>query len=90
MAEWQEIRALQEIIDSWGLTDDISAEEFASWVYGVKFDFVTGGPGSDGDCDNCHGAKKKIEVRRCNQHPGEGSEDGEQHHARFHQREELG
>ncbi len=49
-----------------------------------------GRPGSDGDCNNCHGAKKKIEVRRCNQHSGEGSEDGEQHHARFHQREELG
>lgn len=45
LSEWQEIRALQEVIDSWGLTDDISAEEFGSWVYGVKFDFVSGSPG---------------------------------------------
>ena len=47
-AEWQEITKLQEVIDGWGLTDE-SPEEFASMVYGVKFDFMSGSPGYVGD-----------------------------------------
>jgi hypothetical protein len=47
-AEWQEIVQIQEIRDLQGLSDE-SPEEFASHVYGVKFDFVSGGPGYFGD-----------------------------------------
>jgi hypothetical protein len=43
-AEWQEIIALPYIAQIWGLTDE-TAEEFSSWVYGVKFDFHSGSPG---------------------------------------------
>ena len=49
MAEWQEIMRLPEIRDSWGIEDDETAEQFASVVYGAKFDFVSGGPGYFGD-----------------------------------------
>jgi hypothetical protein len=40
--------AIPAVRDDWGLTDE-TLEEFASSVYGVKFDFVSGGPGYFGD-----------------------------------------
>lgn len=46
--EWLEILQIQEIREAWGLTDE-TPEEFANWVYGVKFDFVSGSPGFVGD-----------------------------------------
>ena len=55
MAEWQEIMRLPEIRDSWGIEDDETAEQFASVVYGAKFDFVSGGPGYSGDLYILHG-----------------------------------
>jgi hypothetical protein len=48
LPEWQEIMQLQYVRDGWGLEDE-TAEEFASMVYGVKFDFVSGSPGYIGD-----------------------------------------
>jgi hypothetical protein len=33
----------------WGLADDASVDEFRSLVYGVKFDYMSGGPGYFGD-----------------------------------------
>ncbi|HLZ16281.1 MAG TPA: hypothetical protein VKQ08_04550 [Cyclobacteriaceae bacterium] len=48
MAEWKEIIELPVIRESWGL-DKETPEQFADMVYGVKFDFVSGGPGYFGD-----------------------------------------
>jgi len=48
LSEWQEIIQLREVRESWGLTDE-SPAEFASRSYGVKFNFVSGGPGYVGD-----------------------------------------
>lgn len=42
LPEWEEIIALPVVRESWGLDDETTAEEFASWVYGVKFDFASG------------------------------------------------
>jgi len=39
--EWEEIMALPVVNQGWGLTQDETAEWFSSWVYGVKFDFVS-------------------------------------------------
>jgi len=47
-AEWREIMQVQEVKESWGLSDE-TPEEFASNVYAVKFDFVSGSPGYVGD-----------------------------------------
>lgn len=47
--EWQEVIAVPEVRDAWGLDSNVTAEEFASRVYGVKFHFVSGGPGYIGD-----------------------------------------
>lgn len=47
--EWQEIIAVPEVRETWGLDDDVTPEEFASRVYGAKFHFVSGGPGYIGD-----------------------------------------
>ena len=44
LAEWREIMQVQEVKESWGLTDE-NPEEFAANVYAVKFDFVSGSPG---------------------------------------------
>ncbi len=49
LTEWKEILQLPEIRDAWGIEDDETAEQFASVVYGAKFDFVSGGPGYFGD-----------------------------------------
>jgi len=35
--------------ESWGLEEDQTSEQFADMVYGVKFDFASGGPGYVGD-----------------------------------------
>jgi len=48
-AEWQQIVALAAVREYWGLDDDADPLEFASRVYGAKFDFVSGGPGYVGD-----------------------------------------
>ncbi len=42
------------IRQSWGLENE-SPEEFAEVAYGVKFDFVSGGPGYVGDLYILHG-----------------------------------
>jgi hypothetical protein len=47
-AEWREIMQIQEVAESWGLSDE-TPEEFAASVYAVKFDFVSGSPGYVGD-----------------------------------------
>jgi hypothetical protein len=46
--EWREIMNMPEVSQDWGITDE-SPEEFAETVYGVKFHFVSGGPGYVGD-----------------------------------------
>jgi len=48
LSEWQEIMQVQEVKESWGLSDE-TPQEFAANVYAVKFDFVSGGPGYVGD-----------------------------------------
>jgi hypothetical protein len=54
MKEWKEIIQLPVVRESWGL-DDETPEQFADMVYGVKFDFVSGGPGYVGDLYVLHG-----------------------------------
>ena len=53
--EWKELMELPVIRESWGLEDGETPEEFASVVYGVKFDFTSGGPGYVGDLYVLHG-----------------------------------
>ncbi len=48
-SEWAEIIRVPAVRDAWGLDEDETPEEFASKVYGVKFHFVSGGPGYIGD-----------------------------------------
>jgi len=55
-AEWKEILILQEVKDAWGIENDAIdfeweqiVKDFSNTVYGVKFDFVSGGPGYVGD-----------------------------------------
>ena len=48
-SEWKEIVALRTIQEAWGLEDAADPLEFASRVYGVRFNFVSGGPGYIGD-----------------------------------------
>jgi hypothetical protein len=43
-----EIMQVQELAESWGLSDE-TPEEFAASVYAVKFDFVSGSLGYVGD-----------------------------------------
>jgi hypothetical protein len=47
--EWQQIMQVREVREGWGLDSHSGLEEFKSLVYGVKFDFVSGGPGYCGD-----------------------------------------
>jgi len=47
--EWGQIIAVPEVREGWGLTDDVTASDFATSVYAVKFDFVSGSPGYFGD-----------------------------------------
>ncbi|HEY6803872.1 MAG TPA: hypothetical protein VI306_09865 [Pyrinomonadaceae bacterium] len=44
LAEWAELMKVPDVIDGWGLEDE-TPSEFASTVYGVKFDFVCEQPG---------------------------------------------
>lgn len=48
-AEWEEIIRVPEVREGWGIQDDETSEDFARMVYGVKFNFVSGGPGYFGD-----------------------------------------
>jgi len=48
-AEWQEIVRLPAVREVWGLEESADPEEFASTVYGARFDFFSGGPGYVGD-----------------------------------------
>jgi hypothetical protein len=48
-AEWQEISRFPAVRDAWGLDDDVDPLEFASCVYGAKFNFRSGSPGYVGD-----------------------------------------
>ena len=54
LPEWKEIVQLPVIRESWGLEDETS-EQFADLVYGVKFEFASGGPGYVGDLYILHG-----------------------------------
>ena len=47
--EWREIIAIPEVREGWGLDDNENVDDFRSMVYGVKFDYITGGPGYAGD-----------------------------------------
>ncbi len=53
--EWNEIMRIPAIRESWGLEGDETAEQFADMVYGVRFDFQSGGPGYVGDLYILHG-----------------------------------
>jgi len=48
-AEWAEVAALEQVQQAWGISADVSPQEVAELIYGVKFDFVSGGPGYVGD-----------------------------------------
>ena len=48
-SEWREIVAIPKVREGWGLAEDESVDDFKSTVYGVKFDYITGGPGYFGD-----------------------------------------
>jgi len=52
--EWTEIMQVPVIRESWGLENE-TPEQFADMVYGVKFDFASGGPGYVGDLFVLHG-----------------------------------
>ena len=47
--EWREIAAVPAVREACGLTDDVTPPEFASVVFGAKFNFSSGGPGYSGD-----------------------------------------
>jgi hypothetical protein len=48
-AEWDEIITIPEIREAWGLETDETVETFTSTTYGVKFNYMNGGPGYIGD-----------------------------------------
>ena len=48
-AEWREIMTVPAIRDAWGVEPDEAPQEFSSVVYGVRFDYQSGGPGYRGD-----------------------------------------
>jgi hypothetical protein len=48
-AEWSEVISVGAVREAWGLEDDADPADFASTVYGVKFNFVSGAPGYVGD-----------------------------------------
>ena len=54
MVEWKDIMQVPAIRESWGL-DAETPEQFSDIVYGVKFDFASGGPGYVGDLYILHG-----------------------------------
>jgi hypothetical protein len=55
LSEWKEIIQLPVIQESWGIDDNETPEQFADMVYGVKFQFASGGPGYVGDLYILHG-----------------------------------
>ena len=55
LAEWKEIMELPQVREDWGLGENETPEDFADMVYGVKFHFVSGGPGYVGDLYILHG-----------------------------------
>ena len=55
IAEWKDIMQVPAIRESWGIEDNETPEQFADMVYGVKFDFSSGGPGYVGDLYILHG-----------------------------------
>jgi hypothetical protein len=55
IAEWKEIMQVPAIRESWGIEDDETPEQFSDMVYGVKFDFSSGGSGYVGDLFILHG-----------------------------------
>jgi len=48
-AEWAQIVRVPQVREAWGLPGDADPLEFASTVYGAKFNFFSGGPGYIGD-----------------------------------------
>ena len=51
---WEEIMQVPKVIHAWGLDSlnqdgDFGPKEFSNSAYGVKFNYVTGGPGYSGD-----------------------------------------
>jgi hypothetical protein len=49
MQEWKAIMKIPALQESWGLEGNETPEQFAEMVYGVKFQFSSGGPGYVGD-----------------------------------------
>lgn len=49
LPEWEEIMNVREVKEGWGFDEDATPQECRSLIYGVKFDFVSGGPGYCGD-----------------------------------------
>jgi len=49
IAEWKEIMQVPEVRESWGIEEDVTPENFADMVYGVKFNFHSGSPGYVGE-----------------------------------------
>jgi len=47
--EWQQIIAVPAVRDAWGFPDDEKPSDSAAFIYGVKFNFVSGSPGYVGD-----------------------------------------
>jgi hypothetical protein len=47
--EWAEVAALPQVQWDWGLGSNVSPQEVAELIYGVKFNFISGGPGYVGD-----------------------------------------
>lgn len=43
--EWARIIKVRDVIEGWGFTPDEGPELAASMIYGVRFDFVSDGPG---------------------------------------------
>lgn len=48
-AEWDEVAAVRDVREDWGLQPNDHGADLASMAYGVKFAFVSGMPGYVGD-----------------------------------------
>jgi hypothetical protein len=48
-AEWKEIAAIPEVRDAWGMEENAEPLELASYIYGARFNFISGSPGYVGD-----------------------------------------
>jgi hypothetical protein len=49
ISEWNEIMDVPFVKEFWGIEAHETPEQFAAMVYAVKFQFVSGSPGYDGD-----------------------------------------